>query len=241
MKILPISDIHTEFHKDKGKSFFDSLPDADVLILAGDIGNWDTVYPFVQWCQERYKNTIYILGNHEYYNATPDQMRMLEGGLIDDMAFPTGDKFFSYLNGHVTINNQRFVGTPLWYPEWERWKFYRGQVGDPQYITDFESVAFGGAKSSKALLEERVKEGDVVITHMLPSYKCVSPQYLGSPLNKFFVHEMDYLIYARTPKLWIHGHTHDRIDVVIGETRVFANPFGYPRENPTWEPVIIDV
>jgi hypothetical protein len=32
------------------------------------------------------------------------------------------------------------------------------------------------------------------------------------------------------PKLWIHGHTHDRCDYVLAETRVVANPLGYPNE-----------
>ena len=32
------------------------------------------------------------------------------------------------------------------------------------------------------------------------------------------------------PKLWIHGHTHDRCDYAIGNTRVVANPLGYPTE-----------
>jgi len=32
------------------------------------------------------------------------------------------------------------------------------------------------------------------------------------------------------PKLWIHGHGHDRCDYVLGKTRVVANPLGYPNE-----------
>ena len=41
MNILPISDTHCEFHRDNGKSFFDSIDNTgfDVLILAGDINN----------------------------------------------------------------------------------------------------------------------------------------------------------------------------------------------------------
>jgi len=32
------------------------------------------------------------------------------------------------------------------------------------------------------------------------------------------------------PKLWIHGHSHDRCDYTLGKTRVVANPLGYPNE-----------
>jgi hypothetical protein len=33
-----------------------------------------------------------------------------------------------------------------------------------------------------------------------------------------------------TPKLWHFGHTHEQIDVTLGETRFFCNPVGYPGE-----------
>ena len=35
---------------------------------------------------------------------------------------------------------------------------------------------------------------------------------------------------VRQPKLWIHGHSHDRCDYSLGKTRVVANPMGYPKE-----------
>jgi hypothetical protein len=30
--------------------------------------------------------------------------------------------------------------------------------------------------------------------------------------------------------LWIHGHTHRRVDTVVDGTRVVSNPRGYPHE-----------
>jgi len=30
--------------------------------------------------------------------------------------------------------------------------------------------------------------------------------------------------------VWIHGHSHDRCDYLLGKTRVVANPLGYPNE-----------
>jgi Icc-related predicted phosphoesterase len=32
------------------------------------------------------------------------------------------------------------------------------------------------------------------------------------------------------PKLWFHGHSHDRCDYQLGKTRVVANPLGYLNE-----------
>jgi hypothetical protein len=38
---------------------------------------------------------------------------------------------------------------------------------------------------------------------------------------------------------WIHGHTHDSFDYVVGATRVIANPHGYGDENPRFNPELI--
>jgi len=35
------------------------------------------------------------------------------------------------------------------------------------------------------------------------------------------------MAYRPQIKLWVHGHTHDPYDYVIGETRVVCNPRGY--------------
>jgi Icc-related predicted phosphoesterase len=49
-------------------------------------------------------------------------------------------------------------------------------------------------------------------------------------MNAFFVCDMTAHISERQPKLWIHGHSHDRCDYLLGTTRVVANPLGYPSE-----------
>jgi hypothetical protein len=74
-------------------------------------------------------------------------------------------------------------------------------------------------------------------------YRCVSAQYKGSPLNPFFVCDVENIIYERTPKLWIHGHTHDSVDLKLGDTRIVCNPIGYPHErNPAFDPMkVIEV
>jgi predicted phosphodiesterase len=46
----------------------------------------------------------------------------------------------------------------------------------------------------------------------------------------FFVCDMAARVRERQPKLWIHGHSHDRCDYLLGRTRVVANPLGYPNE-----------
>jgi hypothetical protein len=51
---------------------------------------------------------------------------------------------------------------------------------------------------------------------------------LGRPLGDERVLRLRRdLVHARaSPKLWMHGHTHDRCDYMLGETRVVVNPLG---------------
>jgi Icc-related predicted phosphoesterase len=50
---------------------------------------------------------------------------------------------------------------------------------------------------------------------------------------------MEQMILALNPRLWIHGHTHTSFDYMIGDTRVVANPHGYPGENEEFNPSVI--
>jgi len=54
--------------------------------------------------------------------------------------------------------------------------------------------------------------------------------FARSAMNAFFVCDMAPHVRDGQPKLWIHGHSHDRCDYLLGKTRVVANPLGYPNE-----------
>jgi len=80
-----------------------------------------------------------------------------------------------------------------------------------------------------AFLERELRAGDVVVTHYLPADACIAKRWRGSALNPFFLCDVEPLIRARRPAYWLHGHTHDSVDTVVGATHVLANPFGYAR------------
>ena len=105
------------------------------------------------------------------------------------------------------------------------------RMGRPKHL-----IEAGGC----SWLERTVQEGDVVVTHHLPSRRSVAPQFAGDPLNAFFLCDMERLILARQPLWWIHGHTHHPFDYQLGQTRVVANPRGYPSEaRPDYVPVTL--
>lgn len=76
----------------------------------------------------------------------------------------------------------------------------------------------------------------VVVTHHAPPPGSVQPRHQGNSLSPAFVSNLSLLIVGASPELWIHGHDHGSHDYLVGQTRVFANQAGYPRdglrENP---------
>lgn len=233
MRLLPVSDLHIEFRRrDGGMAILDGLPGADVLIVAGDLGVDATIT--VAWLHRaahRYDAVIYVLGNHEHYRnvdalrAALDLARLPNVHVLDRSA--------------VTIGGLRFVGATLWYPHCDQLLLYQRMMSD-WGIPGFERFIATAGEGDAQYICETIGRDDVVVTHMLPSSRCVARRFIGSPLNCFFVHDIEPTIEYAQPTLWIHGHTHDRVDVKIGRTRVYANPLGYPGENPQWTPEVID-
>lgn len=69
----------------------------------------------------------------------------------------------------------------------------------------------------------------VVVSHHLPSYASIPQEfkreYHG---NAAYASDLSNFILDRQRiKYWVHGHTHDPCDYMIGETRILCNPRGY--------------
>ena len=60
--------------------------------------------------------------------------------------------------------------------------------------------------------------------------RSIHPRWRTSALNGAFASDLERVIERHQPQLWIHGHVHDAVDTLLGETRVLANPRGYPGE-----------
>ena len=101
---------------------------------------------------------------------------------------------------------------------------------DFSLIQDFELWVYEQNAAFEKVLAKHVKPDDVVVTHHLPTFESVPARFARSAMNAFFVCDMATHVRERQPKLWIHGHSHDRCDYQLGKTRVVANPLGYPNE-----------
>lgn len=230
MKILCTSDLHLDLNS---PTWIESLPLAgvDVLSIAGDITTSDAetaryyIESIARHAAKTDTDVVFVLGNHDYYGASIYGSAMKMREFVDELALPN----LHFLNQSVVaIKGQRFVGCTLWY----KLPFSHYYWPDSRFITNFASTCDNENKLARDFLVNAVQDGDVVVTHMVPSQKCVHPNYQLASTNGFFVSYgvAEDVLSAVTPKLWHFGHTHKKIDVTLGETRFFCNPVGYPGE-----------
>lgn len=234
IKLYILSDLHTEFG-----DFNPPATDADVIVLAGDIGVGTAG---IEWAarQFREKPVIYVPGNHEYYHHDIDITDELKSGASANVHVLDQDEY--------EIDGVRFLGTTLWTDfrlngEGEAW-FARQKA--KRSIGDFEVIRNGDRRftpedsvvmheTSKAWLVKELrttfKGPTVVVTHHLPATLSIASQYKNDPLNPAFPSNLEDVIEMHQPDLWIHGHTHVACDYEIHGTRVMCNPRGYPSES----------
>jgi Icc-related predicted phosphoesterase len=125
------------------------------------------------------------------------------------------------------------VGTTLWFSDDPFNVMYRHRYNDFALIPNFEKWVYTVNAKAKSFLEREVEENSVVVTHFSPSYASVPPMFKGSDINRFFVCDMQGVIWENQPALWLHGHTHTPVSYAMGATKVCANPFGYVRLEDT--------
>lgn len=229
MRVQILSDLHFEFHADVGRSFVAGLcPDVDVLVVAGDLAPSRQLESSLHLLCDRYSQVVFVSGNHEFYHASPREVAQLKRklSLVPNL---------HWLECETTvIGGVRFVGTTLWF---EHLPGCTDDLNDFHMIEDFVPWVYEQNRESQSYLETAVRSGDVVITHHLPSQRSVAPKFTDSPLNQFFVCDVERVMRDRRPQLWVHGHTHTSCDYLIDKTRVVCNPLGYVRfdVNPTFD------
>ncbi len=243
MRIWMFSDLHLEL----GKPFAVSPPsDIDVILCAGDVLDKGVV-PSIEWLFA-YAGTeipvIFVAGNHEFYRSF----------LLDSIAAANALRG-RYPNIHflddrdVVIDNVLFAGATLWTdfrlfnrnPETSMWWAEKG-MNDYKRIhlskkpfKKFKPIhTFRRHDASLRFLSKSLERTairkKVVITHHAPSPRSISRYFRDDPLSPCYASDCEAFIREAEPDLWVHGHVHQRLDYMLGFTRVICNPRGYPGE-----------
>ena len=234
-----LSDLHLE----RGGEL-PAAVDADVVVLAGDIGRgvhglraaigWGSRHPI-----------LYVAGNHEPYgHGLP--------GVIGDL------RTVAAASGHarvlerdeIVIGGVRFLGCTLWsdFDVAGAHERARSMAICGDLVNDYAHIGWTPRarrlrpqdtlrlhRISRRWLAHRLDAGfqgpTVVVTHHSP----LPPREgIADPLRRAlagaFVSDLTDLMGADRMAVWIHGHTHRCVDVAVRGTRVVSNPRGYPHE-----------
>jgi len=256
MKLRIMSDVHIEFGPLDVPCTDDDAE--SVLILAGDVGlahRPGTYYDFLMGLSDRFRDIIYIMGNHEHYSGKfPQTLSLLretckdldnvhilerETLVIDDVAFVCATMWSDFDRGdplsmwHAKscMNDFRIIRTGPKDEPWKR-KFapldaYAEFKRDTEYI--FSEIPKQKELGNKV----------VVVTHHAPSHESAADEYRGVPTSGAYASDLQNEIIETKPDLFIHGHMHSSADYMIGDTRVVLNPRGYYKveENPDFDPM----
>jgi len=203
---------------------------------------------FFETVSRDFKKVYWIAGNHEFYyghwDTTRDFMRegvkdtnvtVLEKEWVDlgDDVHLYGATFWTdfknnnpnvmsiarnYMNDYNLINATRDSDIP-----------YAKREGTliPQIVYDDHVAARAALEAG---LAERKGKKVIVMTHHAPSMTSSHPRYgkTDNPVNWAYCSELDQFVMDNpTIRYWVHGHTHESHDYMLGGTRVICNPRGY--------------
>jgi len=233
MRIRVLSDLHNEF-----ASFVPPEVVADVTVLAGDI---DIGKRGVAWAATAFggRPVIYVAGNHEYYGRAIPKLT----GDLAELGESVGVAVLE--RASATVAGIRFLGCTLWSDFEVAGSSAVSMAACSGVMTDFRRIrvspsfrrlrpadARGLHEASVRWLRSQLRAGDatrtVVVTHHAPSAHSLDVGFRSDPVSGAYASDLDDLIIASGVPLWIHGHTHRRVDYQLGVTRVLSNPRGYP-------------
>ena len=223
------SDLHLELRDDYPKI----IPTANLLILAGDIGNLQSINyrNFIQYCSLRYKMIFIVLGNHEFYHFQKSYRQI----------FTMYQKFFDSFHNIILLNNNHiiygtyvFYGSTMWTSSLPH--FLEEKIN--KFSNTIES--FDHLRSFQYFLEEYKNSPlkKIIITHfpVLRNDSFVHEKYLHEPLErkKYFCNNYLHLFpsnYFNNILCFISGHTHHSYDLIIDNKRFLSNQYGYPHDS----------
>jgi len=257
MRVNVISDLHLEFGDLE-------LPGGDVLILSGDACESRTLrkyrYDPVNLLGEsvngkrldraarffneevtKYRQCIYVMGNHEHYHGkyhktwheliaeVPDNVAVLEQQHleIDGVLFLGATLWTSCNKGdpmtHMVLKNGMNDYRAITYHDRARDVYRKLNPEDTQ-------DEYGKTVQYFRTMCQRNRDKKIVVcTHHAPSFQSVHEHYRHErEMNGGYASSLeDFILDHPQIKFWTHGHMHDPSDYMIGDCRVICNPRGY--------------
>lgn len=228
-----VSDLHVDHPQPK------TPPMEQTVIVAGDTGNGLVGLKMLQKLKRKGHTVFAVDGNHEHY-ANDAQGRSIEQ---TEEAFFKGldqQRILDLIEGELTV-----VGVNGWYlvPNEDEWLGYMNDGRFAGRAADVNRIAVRHMEwldDTLSLIQNKV----IVVTHTAPTMLSLDPRFEGHPSNVWYWNPlMQPLLTKHADKIavWHHGHTHRAMDVTAFGVRIVTNPRGYPRENPSWKPLTMEI
>lgn len=230
MKIQLLSDLHLEFlipvQVEELANKISLNTSAQVLVLAGDICSLNTksianLYTFLNIVEDKYENIVYILGNHEYYGTSKQEVKE-----VLDKVIKYRPNLYILDNDSVVLGDIIFYGTTLWFEETVETSLKKYSLNDYRCIKDFTPDVWCRKAISYIKQIPNNESKKVLITHHVPHSRFISPKYVGNEMNCFYLNEIGK--YLDKFDLVTFGHYHESVDQQFSDrTRAISNPRGY--------------
>jgi hypothetical protein len=219
VKIQLLSDLHLE------SELFDPepLPQADVLVLAGDIdSSWASFDRFAGWPVP----VLFVAGNHEFDGRELDEAWPALRDRCDALGFTLLEREAVVLNA-PDGRRIRFLGSVRWCDfdvfgparlasAMRAGAYFQRVMQATQHGAPFDAVAVQReAQQCRSWLAASLQEtgawdATVAITHFAPSLRSADPRYGHQSGTASFCNGDDDLMSGAA--LWLHGHLHCRHD-----------------------------
>jgi len=247
MNIQLLSDLHLEAHPHFEP---EPAPGADVLVLAGDVGSYQTgsqladddfgLARFAHWPVP----VLFVPGNHEYDAQDFDAAHLRLRRTCECLGIRWLERETLELQG------VRFVGTTLW-SDFDALAEHEGSTDLARRLKQrdkaFRAANFylrktGGTRHGEPFLAEPMREQalacqewlaqalaaphggpTVVVTHFAPSLRSADPRYGLVPGTAGFCNALDGLL--PQAQLWLHGHLHAPSDYTSQGLRADGTPW----------------
>ncbi|MFV2057650.1 MAG: metallophosphoesterase, partial [Thiohalomonadales bacterium] len=187
----------------------------------------------------------YILGNHEFYRQEYHSLLKKVADLCDNT------NVFLLNKNAIEINKVRFLGVTLWTDyavsnTAQDLAMYcaKQQLADHRLIAYKSMSNYTKFTPEQALLTHKKElnwlekqfespyDGKtIVVTHHGPHTVCQHPAFPVNELSGAFHSDLDWFIEMYDIDVWMFGHSHANVDVLVNDTRIVSNQAGYPGEN----------
>lgn len=198
---------------------------------------------------------VMIWGNHEAYGSDIDDLRSREHNRLAELR-NAGVPLHVLHGDAIEIAGARIIGATLW----TDFELFEGRAGlarvvAADYVMDYRAIRRSGRglkpddtaalhaterRRILSLLDEPFDGPTLVMTHHMPSFRCVSARYATDYTTPAFASELLPDILDRHVDAWLYGHSHDNVEFdaqgAHGPIRFRSNPRGYNGERTRFDP-----